>query len=84
LRVDGNPKAGTTKKEQEMSRVGQKSRNRSNAKAIAAGGVPLIVPHGGAEAGRDYESAFDLLRHEGKVHELWHREPMKARLADAS
>ena len=45
--------------------------------------IPLVVPHGGAEAGRDYESAFDLLRRDGRVHELWHREPPKRRLARA-
>ena len=64
-----------------MSRVGQKSRNnKSNGKAIASGGVPLIVPHVSAEAGRDYESAFDMVRHNGKAHKLWRRGSVKPRL----
>ncbi len=63
-----------------MSPVRQKSRNnKSNAKAIAPAGVPLIVPHGCAEAGRDYESAFDLVRHDGKAHELGRRRSVKPR-----
>ena len=43
--------------------------------------VPLIVPHGCAEAGRDFESAFDVLPCEARVHELWRRRPAKSRLA---
>ena len=35
--------------------------------------VPLVVPHGCSEAGRDFESAFDVIRSESRVHELWHR-----------
>ncbi|MGH7863708.1 MAG: hypothetical protein ACREQB_01865 [Candidatus Binataceae bacterium] len=46
--------------------------------------VPLVVPHGGAEAGRDFESAFDLLEREGQVHELWRGKPAKQRIARAS
>lgn len=68
-----------------MSRAGEKIRNNaSNARAMAAGTVPLIVPHGGGEAGRDYECAFDLLQHEGRVHDLWRRKSLKARLGPAS
>jgi hypothetical protein len=44
--------------------------------------TPLIVPYGGAEAGRDFESAFEVLRRDERVHELWHREPEK-KLAQA-
>jgi hypothetical protein len=39
--------------------------------------APLIVPHGGEGAGRDFESAFDVLRRDECAHELWHREPTK-------
>jgi hypothetical protein len=35
--------------------------------------VPLVVPHGCAEAGRDFESAFDVLQGDSQVHELWRR-----------
>jgi hypothetical protein len=46
--------------------------------------VPLMVPHGCAVAGRDFESAFDLLRCDQRVRELWRRERAKASLARAS
>jgi hypothetical protein len=45
--------------------------------------VPLVVPHGCAEAGRDFESAFDVLRCDSQVHELWHRSA-RPKLARAS
>jgi hypothetical protein len=68
-----------------MSRAGQKTRNnKSKARAITPGRVPVIVPHGGAEAGRDYESAFDMVRHDGKVHELWRRGPVNPRIGRAT
>ena len=35
--------------------------------------VPLVVPHGGAEAGRDFETAFDVVRCDERVHQLWRR-----------
>lgn len=46
--------------------------------------VPLVVPHGCAEAGRDFESAFDILSCDSRVHELWCRRSAKAKLAHAS
>jgi len=46
--------------------------------------VPLIVPHGGAEAGRDFESAFDVLPRNEPVRELWRRKPAKTEFARAS
>ena len=49
--------------------------------ARGARAVPLMVPHGGAEAGRDFESAFDLLQCDERVRELWRRERAKASLA---
>lgn len=68
-----------------MKRVKKKIVAASQKKgAPRARVVPLVVPHGGAEAGRDYESAFDLLQRDGRVHELWRREPPKSRLARAS
>ena len=39
--------------------------------------VPMIVPHGAAGAGRDFESAFDVLRCDRGVHELWKRKTRK-------
>ncbi|HEY1382276.1 MAG TPA: hypothetical protein VGF43_01605 [Dongiaceae bacterium] len=45
--------------------------------------VPLIVPHGCAEAGRDFESAFDVLCSQSRVRELWRR-PAQTKLAHAS
>jgi len=54
------------------------------AAARDARAVPLMVPHGGAEAGRDFESAFDVLRCDERVRELWCRERAKASLARAS
>ncbi len=46
--------------------------------------VPLVVPHGGAEAGRDFESAFDVLERDEPVHPLWRREPEKSSLTPVS
>lgn len=46
--------------------------------------VPLIVPHGGAEAGRDFESAFEVLTPDERVHTLWRRERAKSSLAPAA
>ena len=37
--------------------------------------VPLVVPHAGAEADRDFESAFDVLDRSDGVHELWRGSP---------
>jgi hypothetical protein len=54
------------------------------ALAGEARGVPLIVPHGCAEAGRDFESAFDVLPCDSRVHELWRRNPARTKLARAS
>jgi hypothetical protein len=45
--------------------------------------VPLMVPHGCAAAGRDFESAFDVLQSGSQVHVLWRR-PARTRLARAS
>ena len=39
--------------------------------------VPLVVPHAGATAGSDFESAFDVVRRDGKVHKLWQGAPSK-------
>lgn len=45
--------------------------------------VPLIVPHGCAGAGRDFESAFDVLPRDAQVHELWTSKRRKARVTRA-
>ena len=67
-----------------MKRVKKKTAS-TNRKEVASQvrAVPLIVPHGGAEAGRDFESAFDVLRRDGLVHELWRGQPVKKQLARA-
>jgi hypothetical protein len=68
-----------------MKRV-EKTIAAATRKAAArdARAVPLVVPHGGAEAGRDFESAFDLLQCDERVCELWRRERVRASLARAS
>lgn len=39
--------------------------------------VPLVVPHGCADASSDFESAFEMLQGDDRARELWHREPAK-------
>ena len=46
--------------------------------------VPLMVPHGAAEAGRDFESAFEMLPRDERERELWHGSSAKKPLARAS
>ena len=65
-----------------MKRVEKKIAAATRTAARGARAVPLMVPHGGAEAGRDFESAFDVLRCDERVRELWRRE--RASLARAS
>jgi hypothetical protein len=68
-----------------MKRVEKKigaARQRAGAREPRI--VPLVVPHGCAQAGRDFESAFDVLARDGRVHELWRRNPTKTRLPRAS
>ena len=43
--------------------------------------VPLMVPHGGAEAGRDFESAFDVLPCDARVRQLWRAKKPLARVS---
>jgi hypothetical protein len=45
--------------------------------------VPLVVPHGGADASSDFESAFEMLQDDDRARELWHREPVKIPFARA-
>jgi len=46
-------------------------------KARGARTVSLMVPHGGADASSDFESAFEMLPSNDGARELWHREPVK-------
>ena len=62
-----------------VEKIAAASRTARDARA-----VPLMVPHGGAEAGRDFESAFDLLRCDERMRQLWHRERAETSLARAS
>jgi len=68
-----------------MKRVKKKTASTSRKEAASpVRTVPLIVPHGGAESGRDFESAFDVLRRDVQVHELWRGQPIKKQFASAS
>ena len=69
-----------------MKRVDQKKKNSTPQKAKERDPrvVPLMVPHGCAGAGRDFESAFDVLPGDRRVHELWHRGPGKNKPVRAS
>jgi hypothetical protein len=52
----------------------------SAARTVAGGStpsVPLMVPHGGGDAGRDFESALELLQGGERRHKLWHRVRLK-------
>jgi hypothetical protein len=53
-------------------------------KARSARAVPLMVPHGGADASSDFESAFEMLPGDDGARELWRREPVKIPFARAS
>jgi len=46
--------------------------------------VPLMVPHGGADASSDFETAFEMLPGDDGARELWHREPVKIPFGRAS
>lgn len=39
--------------------------------------VPLMLPHGGGDAGRDFESALELLQGGERRRKLWHRVRLK-------
>ena len=53
-------------------------------KAQRARAVPLMVPHGGADASSDFESAFEMLPDDDGARELWHRERVKIPFGRAS
>ena len=46
--------------------------------------VPMMVPHGGADASRDFECAFEMLPGDDGAHELWRRERVRIPFARAS
>ena len=46
-------------------------------KARGARAVPLMVPHGGADASSDFESAFEMLQGDDRARELWRRDPVR-------
>lgn len=46
-------------------------------KAHGARAVPMTVPHGNADASRDFESAFEVLQGDDRTRELWQRAPGK-------
>jgi hypothetical protein len=53
-------------------------------KAHGARAVPMTVPHGNADASRDFESAFEVLQGDDRTRELWHGEPVKIPFGRAS
>ena len=46
--------------------------------------VPLMVPHGGGDAGRDFESALELLQGDERARKLWRRVRARIPFAPAS
>jgi hypothetical protein len=46
--------------------------------------VPMMVPHGAADASRDFESAFEMLQGDDRMRDLWRRESPRIPLARAS
>ncbi|NJM34176.1 MAG: hypothetical protein HC850_05040 [Rhodomicrobium sp.] len=46
--------------------------------------MPMVVPHGNADASRDFESAFEMLQGDEQARELWHGEPVKIPFGRAS
>ena len=55
----------------------KKTKLATSRKARGGRTVPLVVPHGGADASSDFESAFEVLQGDDRARELWHREPVK-------
>jgi len=55
-----------------------------NAHAQGARAVPLLLPHGGADATCDFESAFEMLQGDDCARELWHRESVRIPFGRAS
>ena len=53
-------------------------------KAQGARAVPLMVPHGGADATSDFENAFEMLQGDDRTRELWHRESVRIPFGRAS
>lgn len=58
--------------------TGLKNTKRTGREAQAGRAVPLVLPHGGADASCDFESAFEMLQGEDRGRELWHREPVRS------
>jgi len=54
------------------------------ARPHSAGAVAMIVPHGSADASRDFECAFEMLQGDDRARELWHRESARIPFARAS
>jgi hypothetical protein len=43
-----------------------------------------MVPHGSADASRDFECALEMLQGDERAHELWHGRPVKIPFARVS
>lgn len=54
-----------------------KTKLAAGRKARGGRTVPLVVPHGGADASSDFESAFETLQGDDRARELWKRDPAK-------
>ena len=46
--------------------------------------VAMIVPHGGADASRDFESALEMLQSDDRARELWRGKRIRIPVAPAS
>lgn len=66
----------------DMTRTEKKTTPRKSASNART--VPLVVPHAGAGAGSDFESAFDVVHRNCKVHRLWQGRPGKQNVRRAS
>jgi hypothetical protein len=73
---------GVGKRGEPMTRNRQKTARPKPEDTARA--VPLVVPHVGADAGSDFESAFDVVRRDGKIHKLWQTAPSKQDVRRAS
>jgi hypothetical protein len=67
-----------------MNGLRKMSRAATRKVPQGARAVPLMVPHGGADASSDFESAFEMLPSDDGARELWHREPVKIPFGRAS
>ena len=66
-----------------MNRLKQMMR-AATRKAQGTRAVPVMVPHGCADATSDFENAFEMLQGDDRARELWQRESVKIPFGRAS